>query len=70
MPRKAPKPIITHTETLCFAIPPLEADIGHWEKALADPPDKEERLARICERQLAQLEALKQMYLFETGTEY
>lgn len=70
MPRKAPKPTITHTETLCFAIRHLEADIGHWEKAIADLPDKEERLAHICERQLAQLEALKQMYLFETGTEY
>lgn len=70
MPRKAPKPIITHTETLCFAIRHLESDIEKWEQVLVNQPDAEERLAHICERQLAQLEALKQMYLFETGVTY
>ena len=70
MPRKAPKPAITHTETLCYAIYYLEADVRRWEESLAGLPDKEERLAHICERQLTQLNALKQMYLFETGTEY
>lgn len=29
-----------------------------------------ERTAKVCEREIAQLNALKQMYLFETGTEY
>lgn len=70
MPRKKPTPIITHTETICYAIYYLEKEVNGWRESLADLPDAEERVSIICERQLKQLDALKQMYLFETGTEF
>lgn len=48
--------IITHTEILCLAIRTLEAEIqdAEWMKEQNEP----------------KIEALKQMYLIETGVEY
>ena len=70
MARKAPKPTITHVETLCYAIRHLESEVNHWKNALSGVENPEESLHRICERQLAQIEALQYMYQLETGTEY
>ena len=70
MAKKAPKPTITHVEILSYAIRHLETDIGNWRKALSGLDDVEERLEKICERQILQLEALQYMYQLETGTEY
>ena len=70
MARKKAIPAITHTETLCYAIYYLEKDVERWRTALSELPDAEERLSHICERQLRQLEALKQMYKIETGEEF
>lgn len=69
MARKKPEPALTHTELLCLAARTLEADIRHWEEACADLPDGAARAAEICERQIKQLDAIRQMYLIETGVE-
>lgn len=69
MARKKPEPVITHTELLCLAARTLEADISHWEEACADWPNGAAQAAEICARQIKQLDAIRQMYLFETGVE-
>ena len=70
MARKKPSPAITYTAILNYAINYLTMDIRNWENALAELPDCDERLAEICARQIAEIEALKQMYKFETGEEF
>ena len=70
MPRKKIEPVLTHCEVICYAIRYLEADIHNWSVACDGLPDAEERLMQICERQFKHLSALKQMYHFETGSEY
>jgi hypothetical protein len=69
MAKKKPTPVITHTELLCYAANWLNQDIRHWEEACADMPNGEVNAALICERQINQLNAIRQMYLLETGTE-
>lgn len=69
MAKKRPEPVLTHTELLCLAYRALEADIARWRETCADLPDASERVANICARQIKQLEAIRQMYLIETGTE-
>lgn len=77
MPSRTPKPVITHTEILCYAIRHLESHINQWHESFASLPQDylafmsaSERTRGICAREIGQLDALKQMYLFETGTEY
>ena len=69
MPKKKPTPAITHIELLCLASNWLTQEIRRWQVACADLPNGEEQAAMICERQLRQLDAIRQMYLLETGTE-
>lgn len=69
MAKKRPEPVLTHTELLCLAARALEHDIRRWEEACRDLPDADIRVAEICERQIKQLDAIRQMYLIETGTE-
>lgn len=77
MPKKTPRPVITHTEILCHAIRDIEAHIAQWHESFASLPEADlsimsaaERTREVCAREIGQLDALKQMYLFETGTEY
>lgn len=77
MPKRTPRPVITHTEILCHAIRNLESHIAHWHESFASLPADQlsvmsaaERTREVCAREIGQLDALKQMYLFETGTEY
>ena len=69
MAKKKPTPAITHIELLCYAANWLNADIRKWEEACSDMPNAEEQAALICERQINQLNAIRQMYYLETGTE-
>lgn len=69
MAKKRPAPVLTHTELLCYAANWLQRDIDNWRIACADLPNGEEQARMICERQLKQLDAIRQMYFFETGTE-
>ena len=68
MAKKRPDPALTHTGLLCLAYRALEQDVRNWETSLANLPAEERRLEKICETQLRQMEAIRQMYLIETGT--
>ena len=70
-------PILTHTEILCFAIRHLESeieDIKRKGKSLAEKSGNEvmanDIVATLTEPLTPKLEALKQMYRIETGTDY
>jgi hypothetical protein len=69
MARKRPDPVLTHTRLLCLAFNALHDEIKHWADALEGQPNAEEALSQICARQYAEMEAIRQMYFFETGVE-
>ena len=69
MPKRKPEPVLTHTALLCLAYRALEADVRHWEEACAGRPDAAEAVANICAVQIAQMEAIRTMYRYETGVD-
>ena len=69
MAKKRPVPVLTHTELLCLAYRALEDDVRHWQNACAGHPDADEQVQHICARQLAQMDAIREMYRIETCTE-
>lgn len=64
------KPIITHTKTLCYAILHLQNQIDDMTQRCAGKPGGDEILQHYLEQFTPELEALKEMYRFETGVEY
>ena len=74
MEHKKSKPVtISHEEILDLAIRHLEYRVNNWADTLVTVPHAtsvEERLAAICADDLAKIEMLKTMYLFETGTKH
>lgn len=71
MARKKNTPILTHTGLLCLAYRALEQDVRQWEEALSKVPSEEPQrdLEHICAVQLSQMEAIRHMYFYETGSE-
>lgn len=69
MARTKNTPILTHTELLCLAYRALEQYVQYWEERLEKLPPEERNLEEICSVQLSKMEAIRQMYLYETGTE-
>lgn len=69
---KKPTPIITHTEILNRAIHSIKAEIADWQcKCQAFPQEQQDAfLAQATGDLRAKLEALKEMYRIETGTDY
>ena len=67
---KQHKPIITHVEILCHAIRNIEDEILDKEAQLGVIPSCDEMLKAHISEGIAKLEALKDMYRIETGTEY
>ena len=67
---KKATPIITHVEVICFAIRHLEAEIEAMVKKCEGNPGATPMLEWTTERYGPKLEALKEMYLWETGNEY
>ena len=68
---KKTKPIITHTEILARAIRTVEAEIDEWRRRCAGFPQEErDALFNTATEELrGKLDALKQMYIIETGNE-
>lgn len=63
-------PVITHVEILCRAIRNIEDEISNQESVMKDIPGCKDMLtAYIAERE-SKLNALKEMYRIETGTNY
>lgn len=70
---KKTTPIITHTEILARAIRSIEEEIDSMKKR-CEGRMEEALVKEICDgytaERLPKLEALKEMYRFETGKEY
>lgn len=71
------EPVLTHTEILCFAIRHLESEIEDIRrrgeslgKKIGDKERADEIVAHLTAPITPKLEALKEMYRFETGNEY
>ena len=67
---KKTTPVITHTQTLCYAIQHLENGIDEMKKRCEGKPNGEEFIKMHLDQFGPQLEALKEMYRIETGVEY
>lgn len=63
-------PIITHTEILSRAIRSIDQEIGTWRDRCEGIPDGERMLADATADLSVKLDALKEMYRIETGTDY
>lgn len=66
---KQHKPIITHTEILCLAIRSLENELDKTQ-FYGDFPEGKAFKDKTVNELTPKLEALKEMYRIETGTEY
>lgn len=61
---------INHTEILCYAIKAVQAEINDWNAKCSGHAGFEEILEQATSRLIPKLEALKELYRIETGTEY
>ncbi len=67
---KKSNPVITHTEIINLAITALDAKIEEWRDKCIDTPAGYEMFCVATEELRTKRQALKQLYMFETGTEY
>lgn len=67
---KKTTPIITHVEILCHAIHNIENEIRNQKAYMDGIPECEAMLRAYVDERTPKLEALKQMYRIETGTDY
>lgn len=63
-------PIITHVEILSRAIRSIEDEIRNQEEAMGNTPEFKDMLTAYISERTPKLEALKEMYRIETGTDY
>ena len=68
--KKKNNPIITHTEIICLAITAVDAQIAEWRDKCPDTPAGFSMFCTATEGLQTKRQALKQLYMFETGTEY
>ena len=69
---KKSTPIITHTEILNRAICSIKAEIADWHNKCESLPQplKDEMIAQATAPLQEKLDALKELYRIETGTDY
>lgn len=67
---KKTTPIITHVEILSRAIRSIEEEIRSMEEVMGDNPECKDMLTAYIGERAPKLEALKEMYRIETGTDY
>ncbi len=67
---KKATPIITHVEILSRAIRSIEDEIRSQEEVMGDNPKFGDMLKAYIAERAPKLEALKEMYRIETGTNY
>lgn len=63
-------PIITHVEILCRAIRNIEDEIKAQESVMGGIPECKAMLIAYVNERCSKLDALKDMYRIETGTNY
>lgn len=64
------KPVITHVEILCLAARSLEQEIAEWEDKGRNSPASESLVATAIKPIWEKLEAIKAIYMIETGESY
>ena len=67
---KKNKPAITHTEILCLAIRCLQKEVDDMTAYCEGIESKAEYLAFFLDQRTPKLEAMKELYRIETGTDY
>lgn len=67
---KQAKPIITQTEILNRAINSIKDEIYEWEKKGEGKPGLADGLRSLIEPLQEKLEALEQLYYYETGNHF
>lgn len=67
---KKTTPVITHVEILSRAIRSIEDEIRNQKEVMGDIPECQDMLAAYIAEREPKLEALKEMYRIETGTDY
>ena len=67
---KKTAPIITHTEILCYAIRCLQKEIDDMTAYLEGVESKAEYLDFFLAERTPKLDALKELYRIETGSDY
>lgn len=67
---KKTEPIITHTEILCRAIRSIEDEIRNQTNYMGGIPECEALLQAYVNERTPKLDALKEMYRIETGTDF
>ena len=73
MAKKRSNPVITHTEILCLAIAQLQNQVqAYAEKASQFPKahPNVELLEAMADSLKAKIDAIKTLYMMETGVEY
>ena len=70
MERKLTNPVITQTEIIARAIGSVESEIQEWEERAAGRPEAQAAVAEMTRPLRNKLEALRILYLYQTGTEY
>lgn len=70
MARKITDPIITQTEIIARAIGSVEAEIREWAERAAGRPEAQAAVDEMTRPLRNKLEALRILYLYQTGTEY
>ena len=64
------QPVITHVEILCRAIRSVEEELKSKTAFMGGIPECETALSVFVNEQRQKLDALKEMYRIETGTNY
>ena len=67
---KKSNPVITHTEIINLAITAVDARIAEWRDKCPDTPAGFAMFHTATQELQTKRQALKQLYMFETGTEY
>ena len=72
MARKNTEPVITHTEIYSLAIRSLQGDIDVWKKRCDKLPEPEatQTFEAATSALTVKLNALKELYRIEAGSEY
>lgn len=63
-------PVINHTKIIAYAIQHIEAELAKQAKICEGNPAGDALMEHFNAMYAPELDALKQMYFFETGVEY
>jgi hypothetical protein len=68
--KKDTSPVITNTETICYAIKAIQAEIDVWKNKAADKEEMAEMVAVVTAPLNEKVRALMMLYKIETGVDH